>query len=267
MYAGFGDGLPFVPWIGMHIRRKGLLDLDDMRAIARLGAWECLRSGMTTIGDCSFSGAAAEAAAETGLAAVVFLEVFGATPDAETALPRFEELRERIAPALSDRVRLGISPHAPYTCSVELYAACAALGLPVQTHLAESPAERRVARRGHGRLDAAGRLPHPTGRGDRGQAAGRRRAARPARGRRPIASTSTRRRSPCSPSTGSGWRTVRARTATSAADSLRYPSSAPRASRSRSRRTAPPRHRRSTSSRRSARRSWPRGPVRSVPMP
>ena len=142
VYAGFGDGLPFVPWIGMHIRRKGLLDLDDMRAIALVGAWECLRSGVTTIGDCSFSGAAAEAAAETGLAAVVFLEVFGATPDAETALPRFEELRERITPVLSDRVRLGISPHAPYTCSIELYEACAALGLPHQTHLAESPAER-----------------------------------------------------------------------------------------------------------------------------
>jgi 5-methylthioadenosine/S-adenosylhomocysteine deaminase len=142
VYAGFGDGLPFVPWIGMHIRRKSLLDLDEMRAIARVGAWECLRSGVTTIGDCSFSGAAAEAAAETGLAAVVFLEVFGATPDAETALPRFEELRERIEPALSDHVLLGVSPHAPYTCSLELYAACAALGLPQQTHLAESPAER-----------------------------------------------------------------------------------------------------------------------------
>jgi len=118
VYAGFGDGLPFVPWIGMHIKRKGLLDLDDMRAIALVGAWECLRSGVTTIGDCSFSGAAAEAAAETGLAAVVFLEVFGARPDAETALPRFEELRERITPVPSDRVRLGVSPPAPYPCPI-----------------------------------------------------------------------------------------------------------------------------------------------------
>lgn len=142
VYAGFGDGLPFVPWIGLHIRRKDALDLDDMRAIARVGAWECLRSGVTTIGDCSFSGATAEAAAENGLGAVVYLEVFGAEPSSATALPRFHELRERIAPTLSDQVRLGISPHAPYTCSVELYRACAELGLPLQTHLAESPAER-----------------------------------------------------------------------------------------------------------------------------
>ena len=27
VYAGFGDGLPFSSWIGMHVRRKGLLDL------------------------------------------------------------------------------------------------------------------------------------------------------------------------------------------------------------------------------------------------
>jgi cytosine/adenosine deaminase-related metal-dependent hydrolase len=139
VYAGFGDGLPFVPWIGLHIRRKDALDLDDMRAIARVGAWECLRSGVTTIGDCSFAGAAAEAAAETGLAAIVFLEVFGRDV---SALERFHENRERVEPVLSDRVRLGVSPHAPYSCSVEVFAACSALGLPLQTHIAESPAER-----------------------------------------------------------------------------------------------------------------------------
>jgi 5-methylthioadenosine/S-adenosylhomocysteine deaminase len=139
VYAGFGDGLPFVPWIGLHIRRKDALDLEDMRAIARVGALECLRSGVTTVGDCSFAGAAAEAAAETGLAAIVFLEVFGRD---ESALERFAENRERVGPALSERVQLGVSPHAPYTCTVEVYKACAALGLPIQTHLAESPAER-----------------------------------------------------------------------------------------------------------------------------
>ena len=139
VYAGFGDGLPFSSWIGMHVARKSLLDLDDMRAIATDGAVECLRSGITTVGDCSFSGAAAEAAAETGLRAIVYLEVFGR--DA-SAVARFEEMRERVQPALSDLVRLGVSPHAPYTCTLELYEACAALGLPMATHLAESVSER-----------------------------------------------------------------------------------------------------------------------------
>jgi len=139
VYAGFGDGLPFSSWIGLHVTRKGLLDLDEMRAIATDGAHECLRSGITTVGDCSFAGAAAEAAAGTGLRAIVYLEVFGRD---ETALERFLELRERVEPVLSARVRLGVSPHAPYTCALELYQECVALGLPVATHLAESVTER-----------------------------------------------------------------------------------------------------------------------------
>ena len=139
VYAGFGDGLPFSSWIGLHVARKGLLDLDEMRAIATDGAHQCLRSGITTVGDCSFAGAAAEAAAETGLRAIVYLEVFGRD---QSALERFVELRERVEPVLSGRVRLGVSPHAPYTCTLELYRECAALGLPVATHLAESVAER-----------------------------------------------------------------------------------------------------------------------------
>ena len=143
-YAGFGDGLEFSSWIGMHIERKGVLELDDMRAIATEGAYECLRSGVTTVGDCSFAGAAAEAAAETGLRAIVYLEVFGR--DA-SAMQRFHELRERVQPVLSDRVRLGVSP---YTCTLEVYEACAALGLPTATHLAESVAERDFLVEGRG---------------------------------------------------------------------------------------------------------------------
>src|SRR5262249_40903029 len=45
MYAGFGDGLGFAEWIGLHVARKQRIDLDDMEAIARLGALHCLRSG------------------------------------------------------------------------------------------------------------------------------------------------------------------------------------------------------------------------------
>ncbi len=139
VYAGFGDGLPFVPWIGMHMKRKLALEPAEMVAIATVGAHECLRSGITTIGDCSFSGAAATAVATTGLRAIVYLEVFGR--DA-SALDPFHDLHAGIQHLLSDRVRVGISPHAPYTCTVEVYRACSELGIPQATHLAESPAER-----------------------------------------------------------------------------------------------------------------------------
>jgi cytosine/adenosine deaminase-related metal-dependent hydrolase len=152
VYAGFGDGLPFGDWIGLHVERKSRIDFGDMEDIARLGAFECLRSGITAVGDCSFSGAAATACAELGLRGTIYLEVFGESGDA--VAERFEPMRERIAGALSDRLRLGVSPHAPYTCSLELYQACDELGLPVATHLAESEDENEFLRSGGGAWEA-----------------------------------------------------------------------------------------------------------------
>jgi 5-methylthioadenosine/S-adenosylhomocysteine deaminase len=151
VYAGFGDALSFAPWISLHVERKGRISFDDMTAIARLGAAECLASGITTVGDASFSGAAAPACAELGLRAIVYLEVFGADP---SALARFEVNRDRIAHTLSDTVRLGVSPHAPYTCSPELYAAAAELGIPIATHLSESDDELDWVRSGTGAWEA-----------------------------------------------------------------------------------------------------------------
>jgi cytosine/adenosine deaminase-related metal-dependent hydrolase len=148
VYAGFGDGLPFGDWIGMHVERKARIGLEDMEDIARLGAFECLRSGITAVGDCSFSGSAATACADLGLRATIFLEVFGDTGGA--VAERFEPMRERIDGVLSAEVTLGISPHAPYTCSLDLYRACDKLGLPVATHLAESEDEDEYLRTGGG---------------------------------------------------------------------------------------------------------------------
>jgi len=148
MYAGFGDGLRFAEWIGLHVRRKARIALEDMEAIARAGALSCLRSGVTTVGDCSFSGAAATACSDLGLRATIYLEVFGQT-DAPIG-ERFEPMRDRITNSLSDDIRLGISPHAPYTCTIDLYGACVELGLPVATHLAESDDETEFLRTGGG---------------------------------------------------------------------------------------------------------------------
>jgi cytosine/adenosine deaminase-related metal-dependent hydrolase len=139
VYAGFGDGLAFAPWLALHIARKARLEVEEMEAIALLGALQCLRSGVTTVGDASFSGAAATACAAAGLRAIVYLEVFG--PDASQMVTRFEANAERVRPAFSDRVRLGISPHSTYSASLELWEAAAATGLPMATHLAESEGE------------------------------------------------------------------------------------------------------------------------------
>jgi 5-methylthioadenosine/S-adenosylhomocysteine deaminase len=160
-YAGFGDGLPFAPWIGLHVTRKGKLDLDAMTDIARAGAAECLRSGITTVGDASFAGAAAIACDELGLRGVVHIEVFGGPEALDTM---FVPTRDRVADAFSDRVMLGISPHAPYTVRFELYAACLELGLPLATHFSESDDEAQYLRDGSGAwAGLAGLLVPPIG--------------------------------------------------------------------------------------------------------
>jgi cytosine/adenosine deaminase-related metal-dependent hydrolase len=150
VYAGFGDGLAFTPWITIHVERKARIGIPEMEAIARLGAAECLASGVTTIGDCSYSGATATACDELGLRAIVYIEVFsqgGPTIQMDT---RYRAHRERIEGALSDRVQIGISPHSLYTASVELWEEAAALGLPMATHLEESEAERQWLHEGSG---------------------------------------------------------------------------------------------------------------------
>jgi len=148
VYAGFGDGLSFGPWIVLHMERKARLERPDMEAIARLGAAECLRSGITTVGDLAFAGASAHACAALGLRAIVYLEVFGR--EAADAMRSFDEKRAYVEEALSNRVRVGVSPHAPYTCSNDVYRGCLELGLPLATHLNESQDELDWLLRGEG---------------------------------------------------------------------------------------------------------------------
>jgi cytosine/adenosine deaminase-related metal-dependent hydrolase len=138
--AGFGDGLPFTPWIADHIRRKDTQETDDLLEQARAGAVACLRGGVTTVADCCYAGTVAQAAAEAGLRAIVYLEGFSV----------WEGLEERIEAALdalpvSQLVTAGVSPHAPFTVTHEDYAMLIGLarrrGLPVATHLLESNRE------------------------------------------------------------------------------------------------------------------------------
>ena len=162
VYGGFGDGLAFDEWIVLHTERKGRIGWAEFLAIARAGAAECLRSGVTTVGDASFSGAGAVACDELGLRAIIYLEVFGG--GLEQLETRFRANRARVEHALSGRVRIGVSPHAPYTVSPELYAACLALDVPLATHLAESTAEQEWMTSGTGAWQAfAHILPPPPG--------------------------------------------------------------------------------------------------------
>jgi cytosine/adenosine deaminase-related metal-dependent hydrolase len=138
--AGFGDGMAFGPWIEDHIRRKAATGEADALEQARAGAAACLRSGVTTIADCSYSGAVADAAAEAGLRAIVYVEGFSDWPDLRS---RTEARIDALT--TTDLVRPGVSPHAPFTVTLDDYRMLVGLarerGLPIATHLLESTRE------------------------------------------------------------------------------------------------------------------------------
>jgi cytosine/adenosine deaminase-related metal-dependent hydrolase len=160
VYAGFGDGQPFGPWIKTHVERKSRLDAEEMIAVARCGVADSFRSGITTTADYSFSGAGAIAAVELGLRAIVYLEVFADDP--EEARRSFEQKRALVEETAL--VTIGVSPHAPYTCSLATYRWCLSLGIPVGTHLAESASENEWLEHGTGALQGIPILVPPTGR-------------------------------------------------------------------------------------------------------
>ncbi len=138
--GGFGDGLPFTPWIADHIRRKDTQERDDLLAQSRAGAAACLAGGVTTVADCCYAGTVAQAAGEAGLRAIVYLEGFSVWDGLEA---RLEAALDALA--VSNLVTAGISPHAPFTVTHADYAMLIALarrrGLPVATHLLESTRE------------------------------------------------------------------------------------------------------------------------------
>ncbi|HSL72441.1 MAG TPA: amidohydrolase family protein, partial [Longimicrobiales bacterium] len=156
-FRGLLDDLPFHLWIPalMRCKRGANLTDEDHDAAARFTCLEAMRAGITTIAATETSGAAVGALAESGMRGRVYLETFG--PDPDQVAESMAELRQRIArfaPRASDRVSLGISPHAPYTVSDALYAASAALaraeGLPLATHASEAEAEHTLIAQGSG---------------------------------------------------------------------------------------------------------------------
>lgn len=145
----------------------------DLRDSSLAGAVEAARAGVTCVGDTSDSGYPLDAIGEAGLRGIVFQEVFG--PDAALAAESMAKLEEKLARlsecVLGERTRVGVSPHAPYTVSGELFKRITRFaidrGYAVAIHTAESDAEERFVREGKGpfaeRLAARGVAWHAPG--------------------------------------------------------------------------------------------------------
>ena len=77
---------------------------------------------MTTVADTGDSGAVIRALAELGGSGIVYHEVFGPHPgQVAESLAGLRAAVSRLARYAAGRVRIGVSPHAPYTVSGALY--------------------------------------------------------------------------------------------------------------------------------------------------
>jgi cytosine/adenosine deaminase-related metal-dependent hydrolase len=141
----------FVAWIDA-VRCRRPTQAEAVAATVRRGIGLCRDGGTGLVGDIA-GGASLVPSRELAAAAmggVSFLEVIGigrAQPAALEAVARIPGSCPAQGP-----VRVGVSPHAPYSCGPAVYRAAAGLGLPLATHLAETPEELQFVETAEGPL-------------------------------------------------------------------------------------------------------------------
>ncbi len=153
---GLLEDLSFFEWIrAVTAATRDALSDADLLDSARLGVREGLRAGITTYADTAPRAAPFDAMLELGVRGIAYREAFG--PDAATADDAMAALREAVTTARAREtplVRVGVSPHAPYSVSDALFAAVADFArrerLPLATHVAESADESDLVERGAG---------------------------------------------------------------------------------------------------------------------
>lgn len=152
---GAAPDAEFPDWIREIITLKAGRSPADFLAAARQGIRDGWSQGITTVADTGDSGAVIAALAEMGGSGVCYHEVFGPHPEqAEVQFRSWVGRLEQLSGHAGGRVRLGASPHAPYSVSGPLYRLVAAHAaqhrLPLAVHLAESEAETLLLERGEG---------------------------------------------------------------------------------------------------------------------
>jgi cytosine/adenosine deaminase-related metal-dependent hydrolase len=147
----------FTGWLKkLTVARLELMTPDDRYVSAAWGAIEAVRAGVTALADASDSAyESMKALSDIGLRGIVFQESFG--PDPRVADDNFAKLTDKVARLTqveTPLVKVGVSPHAPYTVCGRLLELISEFALsehlPVMMHAAESVAEEMLLREGRG---------------------------------------------------------------------------------------------------------------------
>ena len=148
--TGLGAALEvpdFPSWIRRLRALKAERTPEQFLEAAKQGIRDCWAAGITTVADTGDTGAVARALSELGGRGIAYQEVFGPHPDqVEESMAGLKAAVAALRPLETPgTLRIGVSPHAPYTVSGPLYREVGKWAreerLPLALHLAESTEE------------------------------------------------------------------------------------------------------------------------------
>jgi len=149
---------PLAAWLVALIERRREIPADAQAAAALAGAQQLAASGTTCVGEVSTTGQSLVPLQSLGLRGVVYREILGLAPEEADARcdAAQADLRLMQEAARGGPLRIGLSPHSPYSLSEELFRACDAMfrrwGVPCCIHAAESPEEVAFLATGRGAI-------------------------------------------------------------------------------------------------------------------
>ncbi len=128
----------FVGWIE-NLRQQRAENDAEIASAMKMGIELSLAGGTAIVGDIAGVRSLVPLAelARSNLAGVSFVEIFGNGKNEEKAIKKIQEIANS-CPKTQNCVRLGIQPHAPYSCSIGVFEAACEYDWPIATHLAET---------------------------------------------------------------------------------------------------------------------------------
>lgn len=148
--SGASPNGSFTDWIRKVARGR---EADDPAEATRAGIAQCLKFGVTCVGDIAQP---AKAVREVIRASPLRCVSYGEALGLGGLRWKFDSLLESAIDTTlqSDRLRIGLSPHAPYTVDLPGYRQCLKIAadrrIPLTTHLAETPDESKFLKEQRG---------------------------------------------------------------------------------------------------------------------